>query len=110
VWAEEIHLTAKVGQQITMDEDLMRAFRIKPVQVPTLDIWNGKKLVLSFKPKGLWVLGANGAIEILSEKNLFVLADAAERFQQPQWYIIKPGKKSANMEFTRDTFLTLLEL
>jgi len=78
---------------VIMDESMMKLFGVPPKKIPTLDIFYDNFLKLTFKPKGLWVLGANGRIDILSLKNGgLILIDKAENFTTPKWYLVDNQK------------------
>ena len=77
----------KIGLPVKMNEELMPLFEIAPYYVDTIDIYNGSDFVLAIKPVGLWVIGVNGRIDLLSKKGSYMLVDHAPHFQPPQWYI-----------------------
>ena len=101
--------SCKIGHPTLMLEDLMRTFEIPQQRVNTLDIFYKQKIVLAFKPKGLWIIGANGRIDILSGKGSFMLVDSAEQFQQPIWKLLSTDKKTKS-SFNQEVFQQALSL
>ena len=65
----------------------------EPARVqPTLVLRSGEGAEVSIKPKALWVIGANGRVDVLSRKNgVYVLIDRAEPLEPPQWILRKVG-------------------
>jgi len=47
----------KLTDNMIMYEEPMARFGIPPKNVPILDLYQGKKLIATFKPVGLWVIG-----------------------------------------------------
>jgi len=45
-----------------------------------------------FKPKALWVIGANGRIDLYTSKGTFVIVDLAEHGTTPRWTIFRASK------------------
>lgn len=93
---------------MTMHEELMRESGVPPRQVPILDIRKNGKIVVSFKPVGLWVVGANGRIDILTEKGGYYLVDKADYGQPPQWEAFPPQNKRAGIPFDAAFILDLV--
>ncbi len=61
-----------------------------PVKLPVLNIHRKNDFVASFQPIGLWVLGANGRIDILTKEGTFELIDEAEVGKPPIWQVFAP--------------------
>jgi hypothetical protein len=101
--------TYRIGHPTIMHEDLMRTFEIPPQNVNTFDVLFKQKIILAFKPKGLWIIGANGRIDIISSKGSFMLVDLAEPFESPQWFLYTANKKSKN-PFTQQVFEEVLSI
>lgn len=87
------------NRQTTMNEALMREHHVNPQTVPILDIYKSGQLVASFKPVGLWVIGANGRIDILTEKGAYILVDKAEENGSPNWEVFSPQERRAGAPF-----------
>lgn len=97
----------KLGPPLKMYEELMFQFDVSATEVDTADIYLNNKIVLAIKPKGLWVIGANGLIDILSFNGSIKLINIAEQFDSPHWiFYSSDNKKGA--EFTKESFLQLL--
>lgn len=77
----------KTSTPITLEEEMMGKFGVNKVQLPTANIFRNNNLVASLKPKGLWVIGANGRVDLISKSKLIMLLDLSEQFENPKWEI-----------------------
>lgn len=109
-WLENISQghELRTGPPMIMYEPLMETFDLPQEEIDTTDIYKNKKLLLTFKPKGLWLIGINGMVEIISMKGIYVLGDRAEQFEQPDWHIFYRGKHDPGKAFTIDELRKLL--
>jgi hypothetical protein len=90
-----------------MDEELMRRYSIPSRQLPTLLI-NKADGIIKVIPKGLWVIGANGRIDLFTSRGLFMLVDfAVEPFGRPLWKIYGPDHRTG-VDFTTDELFDLV--
>lgn len=60
-----------------------------------------------FKPKGLWVIGANGRIDLDTSKGPFIIVDLAERGASSRWTIFRASPKPDGEGFTPDILARL---
>lgn len=93
---------------IIMYEEMMKNFGLDQVTIKSADLFFNKKLIMSLKPFGLWIIGANGRIDLISKKGNFILIDYASQFSDPEWRIYLKNKKE-NFLFDKDLFLKLIE-
>lgn len=108
-WIRQENLyRAKRGLEVIMYEQLMFDFEVPQKKIDTLDIFKENKLLATFKPKGLWAIGINGLIDVISMKGNFVLGDKAHAFQHPQWQIFSQGNTKSGKDFTNAEFFKLL--
>lgn len=108
IWLKSSNYYIKRGSKLKMYEELMSEFNVRPTEVDTADIYNlDNKIVLTIKPRGLWVLGANGRIDIISNKGNYTLVDFAEQFEPPHWKLFNSDKKNG-VSFTKQLFFQLL--
>ena len=75
-----------------MREDLMERFGLPLREQPSLKLRSPQGGEVWIWPKGLWVIGANGRVDIFSRKGVYVLIDLAEPFQPPQWVLHRLGE------------------
>lgn len=102
------HLDLKYGTPFLMNESMLASYKLGPAEITTADIYHGKRLILTIKPKGLWIIGANGRIDLISRKGLNILIDKAEAFKKPDWTIYSQEKTNPR-SFDKDELLAILE-
>lgn len=108
-WLVDTDYKLKTGPKQTMYEPLMEEFGVLPTEVNTADIYKGKKKVLAVIPKGLWIIGANGRIDLLSGKGASILVDFAKPLQQPEWKIYVSTDRRHGINFNKNAFLNALK-
>jgi hypothetical protein len=108
-WTKNTGYSIKIGGKVTMYEELMAQFYVPPVEIDTADIYSEEKIVLTIKPKGLWMIGANGRIDILSTVGSYMIVDTAEKFKASKWKLYN-GDMRNGVDFTKQTFLELLKV
>ncbi len=89
----------KTNRHVTMHEELMQKFDVNPQQLKILDIYKNEQIVVSFKPIGLWVIGANGRVDILSKQGAYILVDQADPGQEPEWNVFSPQDRRSGSCF-----------
>jgi len=92
-----------------MYEELMRAFDVEMREIQSYVIKKEGKTILVVKPSGLWIMGANGKIDLLSAKGNVIVTDTSEQFQTPNWAIHPIKNRNKPLEFTSENFLSILE-
>jgi len=107
LWLKDSEYTLMLGPKLPMFEGLMSQFHIPATEVDTADVYKNKNFMLAIKPRGLWVVGANGRIDILTTKGNYTLVDFAEQFKTPHWTLFN-GDKNNGVEFNKQSFLQLL--
>ena len=106
-WLINTEYNIKPGPKTIMYEELMSLYNLEATKLDTIDILRGRIFVMSIKPKGLWIIGANGRIDLLSLSNNVILVDIAKQFEQPQWKLYD-NNKLKGVDFNSDIFLNLL--
>ena len=91
-WAASTGWRAEDGATISMHEEIMQMVGVADREQPTLHVRNSEGAEIWIKPKGLWVIGANGRVDMYSRKGAFILVDIADAFQPPQWVLHRIGK------------------
>ncbi len=86
-------------RQVVMHEELMQTYSVPSKNVPILDIKRSGSLLASFKPIGLWVVGANGRIDILTKDGAFILVDVAEEGSPSAWKVYTPNNRKDGKPF-----------
>lgn len=92
VWGHNHGWTVEDAAPIPMNEEIMQRFDIDERLQPAMTLRDPSHREIWVWPKALWVIGANGRVDIFSRKGVFVLIDRAEPFQPPQWCLYKAGQ------------------
>lgn len=91
-WADSRGWFAADAVPVRMHEEMMLRFGVSEREQPALSVRSPDGSEISIKPKGLWVIGANGRVDIYSPKGVFTLIDVADAFQAPQWVLHRLGE------------------
>ena len=108
MWLSDSEYSLKDGHKLTMYEAAMSYCDVPATEIDTKDVYAGKTFILALKPRGLWIIGANGRIDILSTKGNYILVDSAKPFETPQWKLFN-GIRENGVEFTKPILLNLLK-
>ena len=106
IWLKDSEYNIKSGSKLTMYEEMMSKFNVAPTQIDTIDVYKSKNFIMSIKPIGLWMIGSNGRIDILTKNESYILVDFADRFQAPQWKLFGSNKKDG-IDFNNQVFMQL---
>jgi len=87
------------NQSMTMHEGLMIEHQVLPKKVPILDLFVKNQLKATFKPIGLWVVGANGRVDILTSQGAYILVDVGEDEITPCWEVFPPKNRKNSVPF-----------
>jgi hypothetical protein len=98
----------KERQDVKMYEELMQKNEVPERTLTSLDIYFEGRIVAAVKPIGLWIVGANGRVDILLNKGAIMLIDISERFDPPSWVAHKRPKTGRGDEFNKDYLYKLL--
>ena len=86
----------------------MQKFNVSPVELPILELRKNKELLASFKPMGLWVIGANGRIDILTKAGSYILVDIAEKTEPSIWKVYTPSNRKQSVDFDSNFIAALI--
>lgn len=94
---------------IQMYEELMQKLSVRPEVLELLDVYHGRELVATVKPIGLWIVGANGRLDILTRNGVTILVDKAEKFHKPRWVAYSSTNGRQTRRFDKRYFVRLIE-
>lgn len=95
-------------KNVSMHEELMQKYNVSPVNLPILEIRNNTGLIDSFKPIGLWVIGANGRIDILTKRGAYILVDTSDKGTQSKWKVYTPENRKESINFDENFIKNLV--
>ena len=79
-----------------------------PRQLPTLQLLRDGTVGLGFRPHGLWIIGANGWIDVVKGEELYRILDRAMTFEVPRWHIFSEYSRRDIKPFDAAQFAALL--
>ena len=96
--------TARAGAPVRMHEELMRRFDLTPRQIPTLLLANGSGKSAVLEPRVLWIIGANGRIDMKCGTRHYFIVDLAGNFEAPQWQAANVEQRLDRVALTESWF------
>jgi hypothetical protein len=97
------------GKITQRNEELMQRYNIAPRDIETLTLLNGKHRV-AFVPSALWIIGADGRVNVTVDASQYILIDRRSTASDPsQWVIVLGNQRNETVAFTRDVFQALLK-
>ena len=78
------------GEPVVMHEKIMKSAGVEQTTIPTLKVLNQEGEEFQFKPRYLWVIAANGLIELEYQGELYQIYDKADNFEPPEWRVVNP--------------------
>jgi hypothetical protein len=95
---------------VFMNEELMRRFRITPKAMPVYEILRNGKRLMRIQPKGLWVIGANGRVDLITRSASPILVDNSDSLSsQSDWQLYTGRDRRRSVPLTKEAFLDLLQ-
>jgi hypothetical protein len=98
-WAVENGWRVDDSGTAEMHEELMQKFDVPAAKQPILRLDREHSYAL-FIPRGLWVIGANGRVDLYTSKGTFIVVDLAERGNAPRWTIFRHSQNRDGDLFT----------
>jgi len=85
-WLPSGWTASRVGT-VRMHEELMQKFGVSARNLPVMELsYNGKPSA-RVEPRGLWIIGANGRLDLFSGPGHYVIIDSAGNFEPADWQI-----------------------
>ena len=53
--------------------------------------------MVRLKPRALWIIGNNGRVDVKRDGRRYLIVDAAENFEEPDWRAV-PAERRCNRE------------
>jgi hypothetical protein len=100
--------TADRNDTVRMHEELMQKFGIAPRNLPVLRLSYQSKPSARIEPRGLWIIGANGRLDLFRGNSHYIIVDTAENFGPPDWHIAALSDRRNLKKLSRETFIAVL--
>ncbi len=92
-WAAHAGLKTERNRKVLMSEEQMHQFAVPDRELPVLDILKQDQTVASFVPVGLWLIGANGRIDVVTLGESYALIDRSKELETPQWVVLDASRR-----------------
>jgi hypothetical protein len=93
---------------VHMREELMRKFDVPARDLPVLRLSQYGRPFGHIEPRGLWIIGANGRLDLFSGSGHYIIIDAAENLQPPDWRIAPFSDRRNRKPLDQRTFVAAL--
>ncbi len=102
--------TLRVDQAraVTMSEELMRNYGVPDRDLPILDVLESGEAIASFVPRALWIIGADGRVDLITRSGTDILVYDGEA-NPPGWQIADRNRRTQLTAFDKPMFFALLE-
>ena len=100
-------LRCEQTRTVVTSEDLMQKFAVTDQEIPVLDVLGPDEVVASFVPRGLWLIGSWGRIDIITREQTHVLV-ALKETRNLAWYLLETDERRHKVVFDRDRLLALV--
>ena len=91
-----------------MHEKLMRKFGVAPKPMPTLELHDRTGQLVKLEPHALWIIGNNGRVDVKRDGRRFLIVDAADNFEEPDWQVARDEQRRRRESVTRDWLIRFL--
>ena len=78
---------AKEGEPVVMHEKILKSAGVEQTTIPTLKVFNREGEEFVIEPRGLWVISANGQVDLKYSGERYIIYDTADNFDQPEWKV-----------------------
>ena len=94
---------------VQMLEELMIRYSVTSREMPSFDIRRGNRAVLRFQPKGLWIIGGNGRVDLIAATSSYILIDMSQTLADvTDWQVYGTEQRQSVGPLTREFLVTLI--
>jgi len=105
--ADRPNLRFDSSRTVIMSEELMQKFAVADREISVLDVFDGDQVVASFVPRGLWLIGAWGRIDIITRDRTRMLV-ALRREGKLEWRLVVAENRQQTEPFDKNTLLAAI--
>lgn len=91
-WATSNGWTIEPQAPVQMLERPMQQTGLPPVEIESFVVHRPGGGRVWVRPKALWVIGANGRVDLFATNGVYVLIDIAESMATPEWVCHRVGR------------------
>jgi hypothetical protein len=105
--ADRADLRFEQTRTVTMSEELMQKYAVTDRELQVLDVLRGDQVIASFVPRGLWLIGSWGRIDIITKEGTAVLV-AIKQPDRYEWKLVFPNDRRRLKPFDKPVLLELM--
>ena len=100
---------AREGDPVVMHEKMMRKFGVAEKRMPTLELRDHEGRVAKLVPRGLWIIGSNGRVDLKLDGRRYLMFDMAETSETPDWQAARADRRCDREAITRGWLRRVLQ-
>jgi len=104
---DQVGLRFESSRTVTMSEEMMQEFAVTDREIPVLDILDSEQVIASFVPRGLWLIGSWGRIDIITRDRTHVLL-ALRIDGNLAWQMVSHEDRRRMTPFDKNALLALM--
>ncbi len=97
------------GAPVMMHEELMRKYGVAAKRIPTLELLGLSGEIVKVEPRALWIIGANGQVDLKRDGHRYLIVDMAENFERPDWQVAHAERRCDRETVTREWLRRVLQ-
>lgn len=90
------------GGTVQIFEDLMQRFDVPARTLPVKSLFRQRILAGRVEPRGLWIIGANGRVDLILPDAHYLIVDRVDSFEPSNWQVATLMKRREQRPFNRD--------
>ena len=107
-WLRDVRdLKFEQTRHVIMSEEMMHEFAVMERELAILDVIRDNEVVISFVPRGLWLIGAWGRIDLIS-KNRTTTLIAIKKDDSYEWRLAEQYNRRETRIFDKSALLELM--
>lgn len=102
-------LRCEQSRSVIMSEEMMQRFAVTDREIPVLDVLDTNQVIASFVPRGLWLIGSWGRIDVITRDRTQILV-ALRNDGNFEWRLVSPEARQRTEPFDKNALLLLVAL
>jgi len=102
------NLRCEQSRTVTMSEEIMQRYAVTDREIPVLDVLDADQVVASFVPRGLWLIGSWGRIDVITRDRTHVLLALGGQGNLSWRLVTSPDDRRQTVPFDKSALLALV--
>jgi len=100
--------SSKRTWRMRMLEEPMREVDLPAYELPVLELLADGVPAAVIEPRGLWIIGANGRLDLRRGTDHHLILDRAANFEEPDWILVPLSDRQRGVPLDRATLSSVL--